>query len=289
MANRTKFDSRELGLAASYLLGSYFFKTDHLHYGYWPDNLEVNNDNFAQAQQLHSDLIISHIPENVKTILDVGCGAGALSRELIDKGYIVDCVSPSPVLTRMCRQKLGDQVTMFEVLFKDISTDKHYDLVLFSESFQYVKLPEALFKIQKILNKSGFLLICDFFKTDAPGKSALSGGHRLSSFRTMMLESDFSMLEDIDITKQTAPNLDLIDNFLQSVGRPLWDLVLYYGDTNYPRLMKLVKWKYRKKIKRISDRYLSGERNAESFKIFKSYRLMLYTLTTTDKGIKNTD
>ena len=160
--------------------------------------------------------------------------------------------------------------------FEDLETDKQYDLVLFSESFQYVRLSSSLTNVARYLADGGHLLICDFFKTDAPGKSALGGGHRLSRFNALMEEQPFDRLEDIDITEQTAPNLDLVSDMTESVGKPLWELFNYYLDNNRPFLSKLLKWKYKKKIVRIEERYFGGTRNGEEFKKHKSYRLLLF-------------
>lgn len=274
--SQKKIDTRELGLSASLILGAYFFKTEDLHYGYWPDDLEVAIENFTHAQKQHSDFIISHIPANVRSVLDVGCGAGTLAARLIENGYSVDCVSPSSVLTEKTKLKIGPESRIYETKFRYIDTKKRYDLLLFSESFQYVKLPHAIDKAREILNEGGHLLICDFFKTDAPGKSALSGGHRLSTFYSMMTEKPFKLVKDIDITEQTAPNLQLINEMLQQVGKPLWNLLFMTVERKYSLLSKFLKWKYKKKIDRINRRYFSGERNEDNFKIFKSYRLLLY-------------
>ena len=43
----------------------------------------MNAANLPKAQENHSNFIISHIPEGIETILDVGCGTGGLASELI--------------------------------------------------------------------------------------------------------------------------------------------------------------------------------------------------------------
>jgi len=56
------------------------------------------------------------------------------------------------------------------------------------------------------LNPGGHMLICDVFQTEAEGKSALSGGHRLKSFNEVMdAEDSLELVTDIDITENTAP------------------------------------------------------------------------------------
>ncbi|MEE8299928.1 MAG: class I SAM-dependent methyltransferase [Desulfatiglandales bacterium] len=273
---KNKVKTKELGLLAGLIFGKYFFETEDLHFGYWTEDLEIDRNNFVKAQENHSHLIMSHIPENAKTILDVGCGSGALAAMLLDKGFSVDCVSPSPVLTEHALEILGDRSTIYECLFEEMESDKLYDTVLFSESFQYVELSTALRQSLNFLKQGGHLLICDFFKTDAIGKGPIGGGHRLSEFYDAISEYPFEPAKDIDITEQTAPNLDLFNEMLNSVGLPMRKLIFYYFDNNRPLISKFLKWKYRRKIEKIDKRYFSGEINAENYKKHNSYRLLLY-------------
>ena len=81
--------SRDVGLEVGSILGKYFLKLDHLHYGYWSNNLEVDITNLHIAQDEYTKLILSYIPDGVKSILDVGCGTGHIDKILLDNGYIV--------------------------------------------------------------------------------------------------------------------------------------------------------------------------------------------------------
>ncbi|MBN2104269.1 methyltransferase domain-containing protein [bacterium] len=276
MNKQKKIDSRDIGLEIGLILGQYFFNTEHLHYGYWAGDLDINLKNLPQAQKNYCHFIISQIPEGIKTILDVGCGVGRSAFELINKGYRVDCVSPSPVLTERARMLLGEQSHIFECDFENIQTENRYDMILFSESFQYIKLEKALQNSVKLLNKDGYLLICDFFKTDAKGKSVLGGGHKLAKFYEFISQYPLIPIKDMDITKETAPNLDIINGFLSNVGFPIWKTLIHFLDTNYHFISRLIHWKYNRKIKKINRKYFSGARNARNFSIYKSYRLLLY-------------
>jgi len=99
MAKTVKVDSKEVGLVAGLNLFNFFLGTKDLHYGLWGDDLEVKVQNLPEAQKRYSDFLISHFPDDVKTILDVGCGAGGLATELLGRGYQVQGVSPSPLLS----------------------------------------------------------------------------------------------------------------------------------------------------------------------------------------------
>lgn len=272
-------ESREVGLVIGLAFGKYFLKTDDLHYGYWPEGLELDITNMSRAQENHSDLIISNIPEGAKSILDVGCGAGALAKRLLAKGYSVDCVSPSMLLTREAKKLTGGKAGFFESTYENVETDRKYDLVIFSESYQYINLKKSLEQTVRFLKPGGHMLICDFFETEAKGESALGGGHKLTDFREAVKAFPFAQVRDIDITKQTSPNLVLVDQMLRQLGQPIWDLVHEMLSTNHPAIYKLAKWKYRKKIDKINSKYFSGARNGENFEKFKTYRLMLFKLT----------
>ena len=276
MSKPRKVDSREVGLLIGMILGKAFLDTEDLHYGYWTPDLPVTGANMAQAQENHSKFLISHIPAGTKTILDVGCGTGHLAKKLLALGYQVDGVSPSPLLTERARQNLGDAVRIFECTYEELETEKRYDLVLFSESFQYVKTGPSLEKTLTLLRPGGHLLICDFFKTDAQGKSALGGGHRLSKFYRKIASLPLVAVTDLDITRETAPNLALVDEALTRAGIPIRDLIFYFLSHNYPHLSKLLQWQFRQKIEKLNFKYFSGQRNAANFAKFKSYRLLLY-------------
>ena len=276
MKNKKKLDSKEIGLDIGLMLGKYFFRTEHLHYGYWTNDLKLDIHNLPEAQENYSDFVISHIPEGAKNLLDVGSGVGKFALKLINMGYNVDCVSPSPLLTKHTQDILGDKSHIYESNYENLNIDSRYDVILFCESFQYINLVKALENSLKFLNNNGYLLICDFFKTDAKGKSVMGGGHRLTKFYDLISRYPFELVKDIDITKETALNLKLVNDFLTNVGLPIVNLCSNFLSTNYPLLTKLIQWKYRKKIKKIKRKYFSGERNAENFQIYKSYRLFLY-------------
>lgn len=285
MNKRKKVDSREVGLEIGLLLGKFFFKTEHLHYGYWTDDLSLDIINLPQAQENHSNFIISHIPEGTKSILDVGCGVGRFAHKLTNLGYHVDCISPSSVLTEHARILLGNQSHIFKCKFEKLQTENRYDMVLFSESFQYVNLEKAIQNSLKFLNDGGYLLICDFFKINAGGTSALGGGHELTRFYHYISQQPFNPVKDIDITKETAPNLKIVNDILTDVGLPIWNLITYYLNHNHPLISKLLQWKYKKKIEQMNRKYFSGARNADTFAFYKSYRLLLYQKTNPPSSI----
>jgi len=276
MGKSKKVDSKEVGLEIGLIIFKYFFKKEHLHYGYWTEDLKRDLSHLPQAQEKYSNFLISHIPAGVKTILDVGSGVGRLADQLINLGYKVDCVLPSEVLIRYARELLGNKSHIFECKYEDLETDSRYDLIVFSESFQYLDIEKSLQNSCKFLNDGGHILISDFFKTEATGESVLGGGHRLNKFYDSVAGFPLKTIKDLDITKETAPTMDLANDLLTKVGLPIWNLIIHYLNSNYQNLAKFLQWKYRNKIAKINRKYFSGGLNAENFAVFKSYRLLLY-------------
>ena len=274
MGGIQKVASKEAALDTGILIGKYFFKSEYLHYGYWADGMEVKIDNIAAAQEKYSDLIVSHIPEGTKSILDVGCGIGKLAEKMIDAGYQVDCVSPSIHLSNHARRLLGGRSHIFECRFEDIDTTKTYDLVLFSESFQYIRMDRSFENAIKLLNPQGHILICDYFTKQTEGKSPIGGGHGLNDFYQTLKNFPIEIGEDIDITKETAPTLDIWDEFLNQIVAPIWEIWGDYFKSNFPRVSWVFAWKFKKKLSKKRQKYLGKKYNGKSFLLFKSYRLI---------------
>ena len=276
MSVKNKVSSQRVGLDIGLAIGRFFLNTEDLHYGYWPKGKTATIQNFAEAQKAHSKLIIYHIPDGTQRILDVGSGSGNLALKLINKGFQVDCVIPSEFLAEQVRAKLGNQSTIHICGFEDVPESEKYDLILFSESFQYVKLGESMVKIMTMLNPGGHLLICDFFRRDVPGKSPMGGGHSWQGFQDIITKHPLNLVTDIDITEETASTIDLLAKFNADVVTPISEMSGEYLIDHYPRITRLLQWKFKKRIEKISRIYLSGAVNGYSFKQFKEYHLLVY-------------
>lgn len=268
--------SRELGLELAAICGAHFLKLENLHYGYWTLDLSIDLANLHKAQEQYTDFLTSHIPHEVKTILDVGCGTGHIAKRLMDAGYKVDCVSPSPFLSEQVHSLLGDRAHLFECMFEQLETDRKYDLILFSESFQYVGMGKALENITDLLNAGGYLLICDFFRVDKSKNGVMGGGHKLIKFHDQIAHYPFELVEDIDITPQTAPNLDLFDSAMKNVAAPAFEASMDFLNGRYKLMSKILRWKYKRQINRVYAKYFDGKRSAEEFKKCRTYRFLLY-------------
>ena len=127
-----------------YIFLRYFFETEYLHFGYWEKDIDLKFSNIKQAQSRYADELFKLIPDDVKTLLDVGCGSGEMAKNIACKGYKVDVVCPPSILSSYAREKIPDNSELFECKFEELDVDRQYDLIYFSESFQFVGLKQAL-------------------------------------------------------------------------------------------------------------------------------------------------
>ena len=277
--NKRKVDSKEVGLEIGLIFFKHFLNTEYLHYGFFDDELPADIANLAKAQQNYADFLMSHIPTGTKTILDVGCGSGKFASELIKKGYTVDCVSPGTILTNHARGVLGDKVQIYQSKFEDVKTDNKYDLILFSESFQYIPMDNSFTNGLNALNSGGHIMISDFFQIDVEGKSPLGGGHNFKEFQEIIKKYPVKLIKEQDITKETAPTIDIVNSLSMEVLFPITNLISLLAEDRFPLAVKFIKWKYKKKLEKLQNKHFKGERNAINFIKYKTYRFHLFQKT----------
>jgi len=271
-----KVDSREVGLELGLRVYKFFLKSEYLHYGYFKDGLETDVANLRKAQENYAELIFSNIPPGTKTILDVGCGSGKTAGQLVANGYTVDCVSPGQILTAYAKNMLGDQVGFFQCKFEDIVTDKKYDLVLFSESFQYIPMNKSIPGALKLLNPGVYIIASDFFHTDHEGRSKLGGGHDYRTWLDYKKSFPIKTLVEKDITAEVSPTIDLVNQLNAEVIKPVWNSAWALGEDRFPFIIKLIRKIYRKKLEKMENKHFTGQRNGEMFRKYKKYMFYLF-------------
>ena len=268
--------SPEFGLALGLVLGRFAIGMDDLHYGYWTEDLPLIPVNLPVAQARYTEELIKDIPAGVKSILDVGCGAGNTARKLLDLGYEVVCLSPNAWLNDVAQAAVGDRAKVYLSKFEDFELDRKFDLILFSESFLFMKADQALAKAEAMLNPGGYVIISDIFKVPSDEKSPIGGGQDIRRYQALMAESRFELLKDTDMTAQIAPTFDLLSRAYQDAVAPAYALILAKIEAANPWVMKFVRWKWRKKFQRYEEKHFSGKRDGAHFRRHKSYRRMLY-------------
>jgi len=271
-----KIDSKEVGLEIEFLALNYLLKLEHLHYGYFKDGLEASVSNLKKAQDNYEELLISNIPEGIKSILDVGCGAGRTAMNLTLKGYRVDCVSPNNRLTDYARNLTGDKVRYYPCRLQDLKCDEKYDLILFSESFQYIPVDKGIPLALQFLRPGGYIMVSDFFKNDPELKSKLGGGHSYDKWLKWRATFPVRTIIEKDITAETSPTVDIFNKFTQDVIKPSWESVWALGEERFPLIIKIAKRLYRKKLYEMEQKHFTGQRSSENFRKYKKYMFYLF-------------
>lgn len=279
--------SRELGL----VLAQQLLDLDDLHYGWWETNEQPTLAKLREAQERYSQRLIERLTQHSPPggrVLDVGCGTGNILEKLLAEGFEVDGVIPAPwleqrVQARIERLQLAYRPVVYDCMFERMpasASTQPYDVVLFSESFQYIPLSHSLPMIRRLLKPGGKVVVCDFFKTEhhgdgQPGDKSFGGGHELIDFYAALTEYGFVIEQDDDITRFISPSVALVDGLLRVRIAPALGSIDRYLSARVPRLRRLVGWLLRKKLAKLHYKYLAGNRSQAVFERYKTYRLLV--------------
>ncbi len=280
-------ETTELGL----LVAQQLTGIEDLHYGLWDEDAKPEVSDFFEAQNRYSEFVMSNICEAVQEksarILDVGCGTGIMLSRLLESGYQVDGVIPSAKLKEQVDQRVSSlnveyKPNIYDCFFEDFpgsERNQQYDLVYFSESFQYIPMDENFRVIKSLLKPGGKMLICDFFRTGndgdgGPGDGSMGGGHPLGDFYEF-INNDFEILKDQDITRNVSPSLELLNDILMNRLYPAIQSFDTFLRTKYPLLNRLIRFYLRKKLRRLKFKYFSGYRSKPVYERYKTYHLIV--------------
>ena len=278
MKSKNNTYTRGRSLDILYVFLRYFFETEYLHFGYWRPGVDLKFANLKQAQNAYIDELFKLIPDDVQSILDVGCGSGEMASQLLKKNYKVDAVCPPSIMSENAAKKLGGNSTLYECKYEDLDIDNKYDLIVFSESIQFIQIKDAFEQCRRYGNR--YILIADLFKNDFPEKGPIGGGKPYKEFLQERDNFNFREINNVDITEYIAPGFDLEQDAMNNFVKPLISVFKRIMAIKNSFLSKLGLFVYRKNLKKMQIRYLeSNDRNSVSFAKYKSYRFILLEIT----------
>ncbi|MBW4668895.1 MAG: class I SAM-dependent methyltransferase [Cyanomargarita calcarea GSE-NOS-MK-12-04C] len=186
----------------------------YLHYGYWEEQPKSDDEltisKFRVAQEAYAAHLLSFIPAATKTILDVGCGIGGNAQYLLARGFIVEGLAPDTFQQEKFIKNTNNKALFHLTRFEDFQRSHSYDLVLFSESSQYIATDDLARGSARLLESGGYLLLCDMLRTNAEYKEGMfSNCHVVSELHAALTQAGFNLVKTEDISKQIAPSLDL--------------------------------------------------------------------------------
>lgn len=254
-------------------------KLNSLHYGYWEDCDVRDIDGLRTAQSRYSEKLISWIPSDVTSILDVGSGIGDNARLLASKGYRVTAMSPD--VNHGTRYESMENVAFVNTTFEEFRSPDKYDLILMSESQNYFDTTVGFEQTVKYLNPCGYLFVLGKFRNaHTPEFSSVTNVY--DEYLDVAKFHGLNAIRSEDITPHAVPTLELAGKWLSEYGMPMRRLFEYYVLKNRsPRalILRSLLWVlsplYKHELGRITDAY-EQHLNTEFFQQYVRYQMVLF-------------
>lgn len=222
-------------------------RSDYLHYGFWgePNSVEIESitlQEIKNAQDRYIEHLASFIPNEVNSILDVGCGIGGNAEYLINQGYVVETLSPDDFQKSTIAEKFNNQMTFHHCKFEKFQSEKQYDLILESESACYIRINKGFEKAQETLRAGGYLLASDYFVhfRDDSKNLHLRSSHDMEKYLSSAKAHGFELIREYDQTDNTMPTLDYGKYFIERFINPTIEYSVHSAKKNYPKTVALI-------------------------------------------------
>ncbi len=248
--NITEFDSLDLEL----FFCTEILKLNSLHYGYWEESekpTEEGNkltlEGLRAGQEKYTDILIEAIPKNVKSILDVGCGIGDVSRALVKSEYDVTAISPDRNHAKYFEDHLS-KLTFLQTKFEDLKVDNKFDLILMSESQNYFPTETGFRQCTSFLLPKGYLLVSGMFKKDSNSKIT-EVPNTIEDYARTAEKHGLVLITNIDITQNILPTINFTYESIERYVEPSVTMLNHFISSISPLKSWFIKFFFRKQIK----------------------------------------
>ena len=251
---------------------------EHLHYGIWHESDALTLANLKAAQERYQRAIIELLPAQDAArpvrVLDVGCGTGELSKVLKAMGYAVEGLSPDINHIDSYAAKVG--APFHHCLFEEFEPAHAYDVIIMSESCQYIALDKLCANVAQCLAPNGQWIVVDYFVRDGVAGQMAKSGHGYTAFQRAVTDSPMRMDYDRDITEATLKTLDFGRGLVERGELALAMLKQRIDKRSWAlsKLINLMLWLGRKEIKKLNDSRVLID--SQAFRAAKTYRLMRF-------------
>ncbi len=191
------------------LYGS-IFGNNFLHYGYFHDPaIDPERISFADLKQAMDDyatLLVTRVQAGER-VLDVGCGMGGLLARLDAAAALPTGLTPNRAHAAHIR-RTWPHIGLLESTLEAVTpaaVEPKFDVVINSESFQYIDLDAGMRAVRALLRPGGRWLVIDYFRLTAGAKN--TSGHLLADFEAAAARHGFAIGERVDVTEHVLPSL----------------------------------------------------------------------------------
>lgn len=247
MPSKLSATTRYQNAALAYYLA--LTKSNYLHYGYWqplPQSAEdLTLPRFRQAQEAYAHKLVNFIPQGVAQILDVGCGIGGNALKLLELGYQIDGLAPDPCQQQQFIETTGNRAGFYLSEFQTFTPPHSYDLILMSESSQYIDVEDLARVARSCLDRGGYLLLADMLRRDQNYiQGIFSNCHQVDQLQAALQQAGFRLVELEDISVGVAPTLDLCLENLHTFGISTFSYIADVISIAVPPIYSLLSWCY---------------------------------------------
>ncbi|MEX0268101.1 class I SAM-dependent methyltransferase [Leptolyngbyaceae cyanobacterium UHCC 1019] len=256
----------------------------YLHYGYWepqpqsPEDLTIAK--LRSAQAAYTQKLMAFIPEGTQAILDVGCGTGGNATYLLDRGFTVEGLAPDPFQQERFLAATSGRALFHLTRFEDFKTVQSYDLVLLSESSQYMSAQDIAQGAIRVLRQGGYLLLADMLRSDATYTEGIfSNCHVVEDLHQALIQNGFTLVKMEDISTQAAPTIDIGVDAFRRFGLSTLKYIADVVQIAVPPIYQLLRWVYKRWMQKPVE---EGLQAGEIFNRHLCYQIQLWQLSAKD-------
>lgn len=211
-----------------------------LHYGFFDKDVQIHPslETLANGQKRFLQEIVTLIPPEVQSLLDVGTGTGDVAEAIAKKNIQVTTISPDPNQAEWVQSRLNSNLHFELCKFEKFTPKQKLDCVLFSESSNYVSLSQLFSKSRKNISDTGYLIVAAPFLVK-PSKN-FPDMHLLDDFYRYIKENKWMIDLERDYTDETAPTLWIGQKILQNHAAPMMRLFKKYLTHQAPWYVRLL-------------------------------------------------
>lgn len=189
------------------------FGNNFLHYGYFADPAvapeSLSFDDLCRAMDDYASLLVERCRPGER-VLDVGCGMGGLLARLDAAGMQPTGLTPNHAHAAHIRSH-WPRVPLIESTLETAPAEAskgRFDVVVNSESFQYIGLDAGMQAVRACLDPSApdpRWLVIDYFRLNEGAKNR--SGHLLADFEAGLARHGWQVRERVDVTENVLPSL----------------------------------------------------------------------------------